>query len=116
MAAPAFPVFGSSAKLLFTYQNQSTNITWASDATWIVFPTTQDATNYLNAMNKTNYSLASTQYVTGGAYYNVTGHDPQIYKRYAWNEGNPLDISAYRGHIITQLDNLISIDTAKRLS
>jgi hypothetical protein len=114
-----------------TVLNKSTNLTRAydetvmvfptsqdatNDETVMVFPTSQDATNYVNAMNLTAYSLASTEYSSGGAYQNVTGHAPQIYKEYHYNEGNSLDISAYRLHDISQLDNLVSITTGKVLS
>jgi hypothetical protein len=99
-----------------TIFNKTTNATWAYVENWIGFPTPQDATNYLNAMNKTAYSLASTQYERNGAYYNLTGHAPQIYKYYQWNEGNPFNISEYKSHWIWQLDNLIDIGTGKRLS
>jgi len=67
-------------------------------------------------MNKTEYSLASTQYTSGGAYQLTTGHAPQVYKDYVWNEGNPFNISEYRRHEIEQLDNMIVTATLKRLS
>ena len=105
----------TSARLQYTYLNTTTNVTWSYDDTLMVFPTSQDATNYLNSMNKTAYSLASTKYTSGGAYQNVTGHVPEIYKYYAWNEGNPFNISEYKGHGIEQLDNIIWISTGKRL-
>ena len=87
-------------------------------STYIIFPTTQEATQYLNAMTKTNYSLASTIYTGGttGAYYNVTGHAPTVYKDYSWNEGNPLNISEYKLHDIQQFDNIIAISTGKILN
>jgi len=88
----------------------------SSDSTFIVFPTTQDATNYLNAMNKTAYSLASAIYPSGGTYTKVTGHAPQVYKSYEWMEGSVFDISAFRYHIIEKADNLVNIGTARYLS
>jgi len=99
----------TSARVQHTVLNKSTNATWAWDETATVFPTTQDATNYVNAMNLTAYSLASTEYTSGGAYQNVTGHAPQIYKVYQYNEIN-------RVHYIDQLDNIIFVSTATRLS
>jgi hypothetical protein len=78
----------TSARVQNTYlwkPSNYTNSTEAHDITFIVFPTTQDTTNYVNAMNKTAYSLASTQYgdSPGGlAYQNVTGHAPQLFKAY----------------------------------
>jgi len=85
--------------------------------TIMVFPTSQDATQYLNAMNKTAYSLASTEYPPGGGpYQKATGYAPQIYKRYDWNEGNPLNISEYKFHAIQQIDNIVFIMTEKELA
>lgn len=60
-----------------------------------MFPTTQDATNYLNATNKTAYSLASTVTSGGGATTKTTDHVVQTYKYYVWNEGNPHNILEY---------------------
>jgi hypothetical protein len=105
----------TSARLQYTFLNTTTNATWTYDDTLMVFPTSQDATNYLNSLNKTAYSLASTVYTSGGAYQNVTGHAPEIYKSYVWNEGNPFNISEYKYHGIDQLDNIIWISTGKRL-
>jgi hypothetical protein len=105
----------TSALLQDTWLNKTTNVTEAWDETFIVFPTIQEATNYLNAMNMTAYSLASTEYTSGGVYQNVTGHAPQIYKEYVWNEGNPLDISAHKLHEIVQTDNIVFVSTKKVL-
>jgi hypothetical protein len=99
----------TSARLQLTELNKSTNATLAWDAIFKVFPTTQDATNYVNTMNLTAYSLASTEYPSGGAYQNVTGHAPQIYKAYVSNEIN-------RVHWIEQLDNIVCVYTTTRLS
>jgi hypothetical protein len=79
----------------------------------MIFPTTQDATNYLNAMNKTEYSLASTQYgdSPGGlAYLNVTGHAPQIFKAYQQN------VAYSEAKEILQADNIVYLGTNKLLS
>ena len=105
----------TSVRLENTALNKSTNMTVNRVETIIVFPTTQDATNYLNAINKTAYSLASTQYISGGTYQKATGHAPQIYKDYVWNEGNPFNISEYKSHDISQLDNIVFITTSKAL-
>lgn len=103
----------TSARVQYSALDKSTNQTGALDETFIVFPSSQDATNYLNTMNLTAYSLASTQYPAGGAYEVATGHGPQTYKEYIWNEGNPLNISEYKVHGIHQLDNIIAITTEK---
>ena len=106
----------TSARVQYTALNKSINTTYAADVTYIVFPTSQDATQYLNAMNKTEYSLASSIYPSVGAYKNATGHAPKIYKQYEWSEGSILDLSQYKLHQITQADNIIQISTAKILS
>jgi hypothetical protein len=97
----------TSARVQYTIKTP--NATVNSDETLTVFPTTQDATNYVNAMNLTAYSLAKTVY-SGGAYQNATGHAPQLYKQYQNN------ISFYDVQFITQLDNLVSVQTGKQLS
>jgi len=106
----------TSARLQEAFLNNSSGVTKSWEETVTVFPTTQDATNYLNATNLTAYSLASTEYGTlGGAYLTITGHAPQIYKVYVWNEGNPLNLSEYKRHEIEQLDNVVWISTKKVL-
>lgn len=103
----------TSARVQYSALNKSTNQTMALDEMFIVFPASQDATNYLNTMNLTAYSLASTQYPAGGAYEVVTGHGPQTYKEYIWNEGSPFNISEYTLHEIVQLNNIIVTITGK---
>ena len=105
----------TSARLEWTVFNKSLNGTWNYVRTFIVFPTTQDATHYLNAMNKTAYSLTRTVYESNGTYQQATGHAPQIYKDYQWTE-NPSSKFEIRGHEISQLDNIITMTTGKRLS
>jgi outer membrane murein-binding lipoprotein Lpp len=105
----------TSARVQLTALDKSTNITGAWDRTYMVFPTTQDATNYVMAMNLTAYSLASTVYTTGGVYQNVTGHAPQIYKQYEYSEGSVL-IGNYKLHEIQQVDNIVIVGTGKSLS
>ena len=51
----------------------------------------------------------STEYTSGGAYQNVTGHAPQIYKLYHYNEGSLLNVSEIKTHGIEQLDNLVVV-------
>ncbi|MGD0716772.1 MAG: hypothetical protein ABR979_01725 [Halobacteriota archaeon] len=104
----------TSAHLHWTTIVKPSNYTWNYDFTYTVFPTSQDATQYINTVNKTAYSLASTKN-PGGPYQNVTGHAPQIYKQYLYNEGNPSNISEYRLHEILQLDNIVVVTTAKIL-
>jgi hypothetical protein len=106
----------TSARLQYTILTKPTNytnITEAYDVTFTVFPTTQDATNSVNAMNTTLYSLASTVYTDspgGLAYQNVTGHAPQIFKFYEWNVGS------YESKEIQLIDNIVYVYTLKTLS
>ena len=106
----------TSARVEQTVLNKTRNVTANVVTTLIIFPTTQAATNYINAMPKTNYSLASTQYPSGGAYQIATGHAPTVYKSYEWNEGNPFNISEYKQHAIQQLDYLVATSTGKYLT
>ena len=85
----------TSARVQETRAFKGESETWNYDNTFWIFPTTQAATTHLNAMNKTTYSLYSTVY-PGGDYQNVTGHTPQVFKQYVWNEGNPSNISEYK--------------------
>ena len=85
----------TSARLQFTELNKTTNRTVNADETFVVFPTTQDAKNYVNAMNLAAYRLASTEY-TGRGHQNVKGHAPQICIDYMYNERNPFNISEYK--------------------
>jgi hypothetical protein len=105
----------TSARLQTTLawkSSSNTNYTTAYDLTYTVFPTSQDATSYVNAINKTAYSLASTVYTDspgGVAYKNVTGQAPQIYKYYQ------LDTLSARKEI-HQADNILYVGTTKGLS
>jgi hypothetical protein len=106
----------TSARLQWTWVVKRSNFTWNEDATHTVFPTTQDATDYIISLNKTAYILNSTQPPSGGAYQNATGHAPQIFKKYVWTEGNQSNISEYRIHEIEQADNFVLVHTLKILS
>ena len=81
----------TSARLEWTVFGNSTNGTYNYQETYLVFPTTQDATNYLNATNKTAYSLVNTIYPSGGAYRNLTGNAPQIYNCLLYTSPSPRD-------------------------
>ena len=99
----------TSAQLAVTFLNKTTNTTVNSVQTLSVFPSTKHATNYLDAMDKAAYSLASTQYPNGGIYQLATGNVPHVYRDYVWNEGN--QTSEYSHHEIQQLDDLLIITT-----
>ncbi len=101
----------TTARLEYAWHTNSNYTSYSANQTYIVFPTTQAATNYLNAMNKTVYNLTSTQYSSKGVYQNATGRAPATYKDYTWNEGNPSNLSEYSRHEIAQLDNIIVIST-----
>jgi hypothetical protein len=105
---------GTSVTILETVKGNfsGTNLTASSNATVISFPTTQDATNYLNAFDKTNYSLTSTNYTSDSsshAYFNITGHNPSVYMDYSYTEGSIL--SSMKLHEIIQTDNIIELTT-----
>jgi hypothetical protein len=92
---------GTSAHVDFIIKAQTATVT--GNETFIAFPTTQDATQYLNAMNKTGYNLTSAEFSgSGGPYQNSTGHAPQVYKYYSMSEGQTL-------HGIRQEDNIITV-------
>jgi len=94
------------------------NTTFGDDYTYMVFATSQDATNYINTMNKTAYSIDTTNYrdsPNAVAYQNATGQAPHTFKRYVWNEGNQLNISEYKNHQLLQIDNIVLISTTKIL-
>jgi hypothetical protein len=107
----------TSARLNYTYKLNTTSSTQRANVDVMVtaFPTTQDATNYLNAMNKTAYNLTRTDCSNSssgpsGAYQDVTGHAAQICKDYERSTGNSSsssDIRNSKTYIIYQLDNLI---------
>jgi hypothetical protein len=102
----------TSVRLKWTGLDKSTNQTARWDETLIVFPTSKDATNYLNAMNKTAYSLASEELIIQ-AYRKAAGHTPKIDKFIVYSEGSPSEVSAYRIHGVKQLDNLIITSTVR---
>jgi len=102
----------SSVTILATFEETSTGIPVAANSTFVSFPTTQDATNYLNAFNKTSYGLTSTDQSDASLiYYNATGHAPSVYKEYTYTDGSILggSVGVYE---LMQYDNIIQIGTA----
>ncbi len=108
--------------------NTAAHVTWTAvirqtnrtetvtlDRTFIVFPTAQNATNYVNRLNLTAYTLVSTNPQDAVVYQNVTGHAPQIYKEYVWTQGALSNISLYRVHRIEQADNIVASETLRIL-
>jgi hypothetical protein len=111
----------TSARLQIVGRNESANFTVSAEAIFIVFPTTQDATNYLNVTNKTGaYYLDSTEYSIGSyfgrLYQNVTGHAPTVFKDFTWTEGSESDRSTYKFSQLIQIDNLFIVTTASYIS
>ena len=77
----------TSARVEHTTLNKTENGAWNYVDTIILFRTAQDATNYLNAMNKIAYSLASTEYLRWSAIRMLTGHAPQFTKNRCGTRG-----------------------------
>jgi hypothetical protein len=102
----------TSVRLKWTGLDKVTNQTARWDETLIVLPTSKDATNYLNAMNKTAYSLANEE-LSIQAYQKATGHAPKIDKFIVYSEGSPSEVSGYRIHGVKQLDSLIITSTVR---
>ncbi|MGZ4927512.1 MAG: hypothetical protein ACXV76_04435 [Halobacteriota archaeon] len=106
----------TSANILFTFATAGTGslgltATVSVNDTVRFFPTTQEATSFLTAFDKTNYSVRSTDYTsdpTRNAYYNATGHYPSVYKAYSYTESGMLGASE-KVYAITQYDNVINV-------
>lgn len=89
--------------------NASANGTSSGTNTMLIFPTTQDATNFLDAFNKTDYHAGYADYKsssTSSDYYNATGHYPSVYKDYTYINGSISSGSA-KAYVIEQFDNIV---------
>lgn len=111
----------TSATVLFTIETSGSNSSFGLSATISVndtaraFATTQDATNFLNAFDKTNYSLRRTDYASdpaSEAYYNSTRRYPSAYKAYSYTESGILGVSM-KEYAVTQYDNIINEANAR---
>jgi hypothetical protein len=109
----------TSANILFTFDT-SGNSSFGLTATVSVndtvrsFPTTQDATSFLTAFDKANYSFRNTDYTsdpTSNTYHNATGHYPSVYKAYSYTERGILGASE-KVYAVTQYDNVINVANA----
>jgi hypothetical protein len=109
----------TSANILFTFET-SGNGSFGLTATVSVndtvrsFPTTQDATSFLTAFDKANYSLRSSDYTsdpTSNAYYNAIGHYPSVYNAYSYTQRGILGASE-KVYVVTQYDNVINVADA----
>ena len=90
------------------------NYSFTDNSTWVAFSTTQDATNYLNGLNKSNYRVLWTD-PKDDAYaehwYNATGHYAQTY--HSWGSLGALQPPLSGHAIITQWDNILKFDTMR---
>src|SRR5665811_148701 len=70
----------SSVSILETVKNRTDNSSVSSNSTLNIFESTQDATNYLKGLDKSDYSLISTSFKKADAQTlnNVTGHVPSV--------------------------------------
>jgi hypothetical protein len=103
----------TSVTVLFSIKGAEGNKTntISGNQTAMTLPTTSAASDYLSALDKTKYTLVSTDYKSDnstGWYYNATGHYPNVYKEYQYSEGGWLFSSETR-HRIQQYDNLIVV-------
>jgi hypothetical protein len=107
----------SSVTILETMKNRTDNSSVSGNTTLINFQSNQDATNYLSAFDKSDYSLISTSFKTSDAptLRNVTGHDPSVYAEYIKTEGSIFDLT-YKATVLMQYDNIIANQSAKLLS
>jgi len=98
---------GTSARVEWMTVNKTENQTRTSTVTetYILFPTTEDATNYLNAMNKTGYNFTTSNYSYNPPYKTVTGSDPVVFKLYTRAE--QLQNMSMSFYYIRQQDRLI---------
>ncbi|MGZ7169152.1 MAG: thioredoxin family protein [Halobacteriota archaeon] len=91
-------------------QNSTRNALFMN-ATLLSFSTTQNATDYLNSLDKNRYSLMSTDCNNAGVYSGykrVMGHEPQTFEMWSYTQ-RPVNGTQLRTYSITQYDNLVEI-------
>ena len=101
-----------------TGQNSSegTNANVSTNASIMHFASAQDATSYVNSLNKTGYDLSSTSYDASNAtdvasaYAQAVGHAPTIDKVYEGGGTNE-SVSSAQYRTIEQVDDLVAIYT-----
>ena len=104
-------VNSTTANLQFAYGNG----TAGTNMSVIHFKSAQDATSYVNGLNKTGYSLVSTSYNASNAsevsiaYAQAAGHAPAIYKDYEGATIGTLPNITF--NTIEQLDDLVVVYT-----
>jgi hypothetical protein len=92
------------------------NASWAAKETLMIFPTTQDATNYLNAFDKSGYTLITTNRSKGltGIYSNPTVQNPSTFQW--WQHTQLNSYGNYDNSQITQYDNILQFDSNGELT
>ena len=96
-----------------TLRNNTSGETVSVKNEFQAFPSTTDATKYLNSQ-KSGYSLVSVAYAGGGAYQQTTGHAPSVYKQYAKvGRTPPNNVTRYG---LFQFDNVVQTRTVKVVS
>jgi len=92
----------------------SDNPSFPENTTWIAFPTTQGATNYLNGVDKSDYRLSNSidpkSEAFASQYYNATGHYAQTYQEWFSVPSSVQTPSTGIGSI-TQWDNILEFST-----
>jgi len=110
----------TTAQIQISKYNRVANITSDGKMTYVRFPSTTAATEYLNG-HSAAYSLNRTQYnrskdstlffgpTTFASYEAAAGHPPSVYKVY---QKTPEPITYYRSHTlrITQFDDVILLE------
>ncbi len=102
----------TAAELEFTAQKQTplSNTSINTTVELIHFASPDAATDYINSLNKTDYSLASTVYEQGGAYEHARGHAPSVVKEYEKSNGESFfSVSVDK---IAQYDDIVLVSTS----
>jgi len=112
-ALPTFNVIWHNANSVTLETFFSDNPTFPENTTWIAFPTTTDATNYLNTADKSDYRLLnetnSRSASFASQYYNATGYYAQTYRH--WYNLGLFQTPTTGRSSITQRDNILEFTT-----
>ncbi len=105
----------TTAELELTAQKQTSlsNASIRTKVDLIHFASPDAATEYVNSLNKTGYSLSSAAYEQGGAYDRARGHAPTIYKEYQRNSDEAFfSVSVDK---IAQYDDIVLVSASTLL-
>ncbi len=105
----------TTAELEFIAQKQTevSNTSIYTKVELIHFASPDAATDYINSINKTDYSLSSTAYAQGGAYDRARGHAPSIFKEYQRSSDEAFfSVSVDK---IAQYDDIVWVSTSRLL-